>query len=229
MSFAPLSRDSELERILEPEVMDTDEEADGYQAMDHSGPNNAFVDRLIELGAKGHMLDIGCGPGSIPILIAERIPDAYVTGVDLSPKMLAHAERAKQSSPAAERITFELADAKGLPFEDRSFDVVCSNTILHHIPDPTFLLLEASRLVRPGGVLLIRDLYRPIHAEELARLVATYAKDDTPYNRELFRASLHAALTIDELADIAVDADLGEADLVVDTDRHMSLQMHCRD
>ena len=83
MPFAPLSRDSELERILEPEVMDTDEEADGYQAMDHSGPNSAFVDRLIELGAKGHVLDIGCGPGAIPILIAERIPDAYVTGVDL--------------------------------------------------------------------------------------------------------------------------------------------------
>lgn len=229
MAHTPLSRGSALERILEPEIMDTDEEADGYQAMDHSGPNNAFVDRLLELGVGqpgvDHVLDIGCGPGAIPILIAERIPTAHVTGVDLSPKMLAHAERAKASSPAAERVRFKLADAKGLPFEDRSFDVVCSNTILHHIPDPTFLLIEASRILRPGGVLLIRDLYRPATQAELERLVAEHAADDTPYNRELFRASLHAALTIDELADIAPDADLGEADLVVDTDRHMSLQM----
>lgn len=225
MPIPPISRDSELERILEPEVMDTDEEADGYQAMDHSGPNQAFVDRLIELGAKGQVLDIGCGPGAIPILIAERIPQAHVTGVDLSPKMLAHAERAKAASPAADRITFKLADAKGLPFEDRSFDVVCSNTILHHIADPTFLLIEASRLLRPGGVLLIRDLYRPANQAELDRLVATHAADDTPYNRELFRASLHAALTIDELADIAPDADLADAEVVVDTDRHMSLQL----
>lgn len=228
MSFDPLSRDSKLERILEPEVMDTDEEADGYQAMDHSGPNLAFVERLVELGAHDasspHVLDIGCGPGQIPILIAERIPNAHVTGVDLSPKMLAHAERARALSHAADRVTFQLADAKGLPFEDDSFDVVCSNTILHHIPDPTFLLIEASRLLAPGGVLLIRDLYRPATQAELERLVETYAADDTPHNRELFRASLHAALTIDELADIAPDADLLDAEVVVDTDRHMSLQ-----
>ena len=162
---------SELERILEPEVMDTTEEADGYAAMDHTGSGGAFVDRLIELGAEGYALDIGTGPGTIPLLACERIANLRIMAVDLSPKMLAHAERLRQGSPHKDRIKFQLADAKGLPFEDRSFDVVFSNTILHHIPDPTHMLIEAARLLRPGGTLLIRDLYRPRTKDELDELV----------------------------------------------------------
>ncbi len=215
---------SELERILEPEVMDTTEEADGYAAMDHTGSGGAFVDRLIELGAEGYALDIGTGPGTIPLLACERIANLRIMAVDLSPKMLAHAERLRQGSPHKDRIKFQLADAKGLPFEDRSFDVVFSNTILHHIPDPTHMLIEAARLLRPGGTLLIRDLYRPRTKDELDELVALHAAQDTPYNRELFRASLHAALSVEELAMVAESAFLEDADIVIDTDGHVSLQ-----
>ena len=225
MTIEPISRDSEIERELEPEVMDTDAEADGYEAMDHSGPNTAFVERLIELGASGQCLDIGCGPGHIPLLAAERIPALHITAVDMSEKMLVHARRAAADSEHGGRVRFEFADAKHLPFEDDSFDAVCSNTILHHIADPTHLLLEAARVLRPGGTLLIRDLYRPATAQVLAELVATYAEDDTPHNRELFRASLNAALTFNELRGISEDADLADADLVIDSDRHMSLQL----
>jgi ubiquinone/menaquinone biosynthesis C-methylase UbiE len=216
---------SELDRVLEPEVMDTVEEADGYAAMDHSGSGAAFVDRLIELGAQGYALDIGTGPGTIPVLACDRIANLRIVAVDLSPKMLAHAERLRDASPHKDRIDFQIADAKGLPFEDASFDVVFSNTILHHIPDPTHLLIEACRLLRPGGTLLIRDLYRPRTKEELEQLVTLHASEDTPYNRELFRASLHAALSVEELAMVAEAAFLEEAKIVVDTDRHVSLQL----
>jgi len=225
MSYTPLSRTSDLQRVLEPEVMDTHEEADGYAAMDHTAPNTAFVDRLIELGAHGAAVDIGCGPGTIPLMVVERIPEIHVTAVDLSEKMLAHARRLAAASPHAARLAFELGDAKGMGHEMHSFDTVFSNTILHHIPDPTHLLMEAERLLAPGGTLLIRDLYRPANQAELDRLVAKHAANDTPYNRELFRASLHAALTIEELEGIAEDAELADAELVIDSDRHMSLQL----
>jgi len=228
MPFTPLSRDSELERELEPEAMDTDEEADGYLAMDHTGPNTAFVNRLIELGARGRALDLGCGPGLIPLMALERIPDLRLVAVDLSEKMLAHARRLAEASPHKDRLTLRLGDAKGLEYEMHSFDTLFSNTILHHIPDPTHLLMEAARLLRPGGTLLIRDLYRPATEAELERLVALYAADDTPYNRELFRSSLKAALTLDELEGIAEDAELAHAELVVDSDRHMSLQLRAK-
>jgi len=213
-----------MQRTLEPEVMDTPEEADGYDAMDHSGPNAAFVDRLVELGAWGHMLDIGTGPGHIPLLVAERIGDATVVGVDLAEHMLAHAERHRADSPHGARVEFRRADAKGLGFPDGAFDTVFSNTILHHIPDPVPFLREAHRVLRPGGVLLIRDLFRPPTPARARELVALHAAGESVYNQELFRASLHAALTPDELRGAADAAGLRDVQLVVDTDRHMSLQ-----
>ena len=213
-----------MERTLEPEVMDTPEEADGYDAMDHTGPNAAFVDRLTELGASGRMLDIGTGPGHIPLLVAERLPDARVVGVDLAEHMLAHAERHRAASPCGDRVEFRRADAKGLDFEDDSVDAVFSNTILHHIPDPVPFLAEAWRVLRPGGALLIRDLFRPPTPERALELVHEHAAGENEYNRELFRASLHAALTPEELREVAAAAGLRGIEVVVDSDRHMSLQ-----
>lgn len=214
-----------MERVLEPEVMDTPEEADGYDAMDHSGPNRAFVERLVELGAHGSMLDIGTGPGLIPLLVCEHIQDARVIGIDLASHMLVHAERHRAASPYGSRVEFRLADAKGFDFEDASFDTVFSNTILHHIPDPKPFLAEARRVLKPDGVLLIRDLFRPGSNERALELVREHAASENRYNQELFRASLCAALTPDELREVADAAGLSEAAIAIDSDRHMSLQL----
>ena len=214
-----------MKRTLEPEVMDTVEEAAEYAAMDHTEANNAFVDRLVELGAHGQMLDIGTGPGDIPLLVCDRIDDAHVVAIDLAETMLEHAQRKLADSPHGERIRFQLADAKGLRFEEGSFDTVFSNTILHHIPEPADLLREAHRVLKPGGVLLIRDLMRPETAERADELVDQHAAGASPNQRELFRASLHASLTRDELRAVATECGFGDAEVVVDSDRHHSLQL----
>ncbi|RMH37742.1 MAG: class I SAM-dependent methyltransferase [Deltaproteobacteria bacterium] len=209
--------------------MDTAEEAADYDAMDHSEPNRAFVDRLFALGARGRMLDIGTGPGHIPLLVCERDPDAQVVGVDLSRHMLAVAERRRAQSPHAARVTFRIADAKALDEPTGAYDAVFSNTILHHIPDPRPFLAEAARVLRPGGALLIRDLMRPATEAEVDALVARHAADCTPRQRELFRASLCAALTVDELRAMADEVGLAHAEIAVDSDRHMSLQIAARE
>jgi len=212
-----------MERTLEAEVMDTAEDADAYDAMDHRGPNAAFVARLVELGARGRMLDVGTGPGHIPLLVVEALAGAHVTGVDLSSNMLRHAERKRAASPHAARLAFALADAKGLGDPDGSFDAVFSNTILHHIPDPRPFLREAWRVLRPGGAFLIRDLYRPPTPARALELTRQHAGDATPEQQELFRASLHAALAPDELRALARECGVA-AEVVLDSDRHMSLQ-----
>ena len=214
-----------MKRVLEPEVMDTAEEADGYDEMDHSGPNRALVERLLELGVHGRVLDIGTGPGHIPLLLCDRVAEVRVVGVDLAATMLAHAARHLAQSPHAARVQFELADAKRLQYADASFDSVYSNTILHHVPDPLPFLCEARRVLKPGGVLLIRDLFRPSSAREVEKLVKLHAAAESAYNQELFRASLCAALTAEELREVAREAGLGQAALVIDSDRHMSLQL----
>ena len=217
-----------LDRVLEPEVMDTVEDATEYDTMDHSGPNESFVERLFAVGATGSMLDIGTGPGHIPLLVCERDAEARVLGIDLADSMLAVAERHRSASPHAARVRFERADAKGLAYADGSFDTVYSNTILHHIPDPLPFLAEARRVLKRGGALLIRDLYRPRTRTELDHLVREHAGEASDYQQRLFAESLHAALTPTELRALADRAGLADASLVVDTDRHMSLQLAAR-
>jgi ubiquinone/menaquinone biosynthesis C-methylase UbiE len=214
-----------MKRVLEPEVMDTPDEANHYDAMDNSAPNRAFVERLVELKASGSMLDIGCGPGHIPLLVCECLPEARVVGIDLSENMLRHARRRLAASPFGERIDYRLGNATALDFPDAAFDSVFSNTILHHLPDPESLLREAARLLRPGGTLLIRDLFRPESPERVAELVQEHAAQETATNRELFRASLCAALSPEELRRTADAAGLELAELTIDSDRHMSLQI----
>ncbi len=214
-----------MDRTLEPEVMDTAEEAAAYDEMDHSAVNQAFVDRLLALGARGRLLDLGTGPGDIPLLIVERVADCTVVGVDLSPGMLELAQKRRAGARQAERIKFRLADAKDLDFEDASFDAVFSNTVLHHLADPRPFLREARRVLRPRGTLLIRDLYRPSNRARVDELVRMYASTASPSGREMFRASLCAALMPSELRALADECGLAEARLMVDTDRHMSLQL----
>jgi len=95
-----------MQRELEPEVMDDVAEAEAYDAMDNSQPNQAFVDRLVELGAAGYCLDIGTGNGLIPLGFCERLPEAICVGVDLSRPMLDLAMRRRATSGVAGRVTF---------------------------------------------------------------------------------------------------------------------------
>jgi ubiquinone/menaquinone biosynthesis C-methylase UbiE len=146
--------------------------------------------------------------------------------VDLSEHMLSHARAARDASLFADRLDYRRGDAKALEFPDACFDAVYSNTILHHIPEPASFLREAHRVLHPGGALLIRDLFRPATAERVEELVSRHAGDATLAQRALFRDSLHAALTPEELRRAADAAGLEQAQLVVDTDRHVSLQLH---
>ena len=117
-----------------------------------------------------------------------------------------------------------MGEKGGCDLPDDSFDAVFSNTILHHIPEPAMMLAEAARVLKPGGLLLIRDLYRPGSIDELNTLVEQHAGDCDAEQRKLFADSLHTALTPDELRTLADANGLTDCEIVIDTDRHMSLQ-----
>jgi len=217
-----------LTRILEPEYMDDPAEAAAYDAMDHREPNEAFVKRLLSLGARGRMLDLGTGPGDIPIMICQQQAGAHITAIDAAMSMLKIAAHKVHEEQLTHRIALQQADVKRLPFADGCFDVVFSNTILHHLPEPVTMLHEARRVLRQGGCLLIRDLYRPKDQTTLDALVAQHAGDCDDSQRRLFAESLRAALTPKELRQLADTAGLADATIVIDTDRHMSLMLPMR-
>lgn len=214
-----------MKRILEPEVMDTREEAEAYDAMDHTAVNIAFVERVVELGAnQGHFLDLGTGPAQIPIFLAQRCPKIQITGIDLSVNMLALGEQHVAEAGLADRVALECVDAKTLPYPDQSFEGVVSNSIIHHLPDPLTAFHEISRVVRPDGLILIRDLMRPDTPQAAQALVDRYAADDTPYQQKLFYDSFLAALTIPEIEIMLAQTGLTDTIVAQSSDRHWSVE-----
>jgi ubiquinone/menaquinone biosynthesis C-methylase UbiE len=194
--------------------MDTAEEAADYDAMDHSQVNRVFVDDLLAFmdpvereQARGphdqtipRILDVGTGTALIPIELARRGRPVRITAIDLADEMLKVGRRHVAAAGLSDVISLELVDAKGLPYADRTFDVVMSNSIVHHIPEPGGTLAEMARVLRPGGLLFVRDLSRPASAGAVESIVQTYAGSENERQQQLFRQSLHAALTVDEVA-----------------------------
>jgi ubiquinone/menaquinone biosynthesis C-methylase UbiE len=221
-----------LARILEPELMDTAEDAHEYDTMDHTVVNAQFVTDLLAVMSEWSLtrpaetptilqiLDLGAGTAQIPIELVRRTDSVHVTAVDAAENMLALARSNVAAASLSGHITIALADAKSLPFDSASFPVVISNSIVHHIGQPGDVIAEAIRVTEPGGLLFHRDLVRPNDEDELQRLVSTYASDATPYQRRLFANSLRAALTLDEMRN-AVAGFGGLPDAVqMTSDRH---------
>lgn len=212
-----------LPRVLEPEAMDTPDEAREYDAMDHAAVNAAFVaDFLAAHGPcrGGAILDVGTGPARIPIALARADPLAPVLGIDLARHMLDRARRNVDEAGLSGRIKLQNVDAKGVPYPDGQFEAVISNSIVHHIPEPAAALAEMARLVAPGGTLFARDLCRPGDEAGLARIVREYAGDESESARALFEASLRAALTLGEMRDLVAALGLPPEGVAMSSDRH---------
>src|SRR5947209_13366565 len=111
-----------LPRVLEPEVMDSAEEARDYDAMDHATVNRAFVaDFLAAAGRRADLnpiLDVGTGTAQIPIELCRQWPAARVTGIDLAEHMLRLGRDNVRRAGLDDRIRLERCDAKQLPYPE---------------------------------------------------------------------------------------------------------------
>jgi ubiquinone/menaquinone biosynthesis C-methylase UbiE len=104
------------------------------------------------------VLDVGCGPGTITLDLAEAVgPSGEVTGIENVAAPLEHARRTAAERGDA-RTRFELADVMALPYADASFDVVHAHQVLQHLTDPVGALREMARVTRPGGLVAVRDV-----------------------------------------------------------------------
>jgi ubiquinone/menaquinone biosynthesis C-methylase UbiE len=215
-----------LPRVLEPEVMDTAEEAAEYDAMDHGAVNRRFCEDLLAIEPEPRrVVDVGTGTARIPVVLCELHPRCSVVATDLAEHMLAVARG--NVARFADRIELVRVDAKGSSLPARAFDVVMSNSIVHHIPEPAFFFAEALRLCAPGGLLFVRDLERPRDENALQGLVATYAANDTAKQRGLFADSLRAALTVDEVVELVRPLGVPPSAVRRTSDRHWTLVHRC--
>lgn len=103
------------------------------------------------------LLDLGCGPGSITLDLAEAVgPEGRVVGVDAVEAPLVAARRAAEVRKDS-TTEFRVADAYELPFDADSFDVAHAHQVMQHLADPVAALRELARVVRPGGLVAVRD------------------------------------------------------------------------
>jgi len=214
-----------LPRILEPEVMDSAEEARDYDAMDHAVVNRVFVaDFLAAWTGSNPILDLGTGTAQIPIELCRQARDAQVVAVDLAEHMLRRAAENVRGAGLESRIQLQRCDAKGLGFADGFFAALMSNSIVHHIPEPAVVVGQMVRVVRPGGLLFVRDLVRPAGDAQVRHLIQSYAGDANAHQQAMFEASLRAALTVPEVQTLVAMLGMDPAQVRQTSDRHWTWQ-----
>lgn len=113
--------------------------------------------QALQLPSGSRGLDAGCGIGLQALLLAEAVgPAGHVTGLDISPEFLLHAEEIVKKSGLSERISFQEGDVRKLPFKDNTFDWAWSANCVGYAPlEPLPLVNELARVVKPGGSVAI--------------------------------------------------------------------------
>jgi ubiquinone/menaquinone biosynthesis C-methylase UbiE len=206
--------------------MDTPQEARDYDSMDHAAVNRLFVSDLLAFLAtlpeqeRHDILDLGTGTAQIPIEFCRQSPQGRILAVDAAIEMLELARYNLELASVTTRVQLAHVDAKQLPYPDAMFDIVMSNSIVHHIPEPATALAEAARVLKPGGAIFFRDLMRPESDAEVQRLVELYAGECNDHQRAMFDASLRAAITLDEVQALIAPLGFSAESVTATSDRH---------
>jgi len=126
---------------------------------DHAGVykmcKKDYPDVLAELEKEPFtdLLDCGCGTAPMLTLLHKKYPEKHYTGIDLTPKMIEVARAKKMKG-----VKLVVGDCENLPFDSGSFDAVICCESFHHYPNPQEFFNSVSRVLRPGGRLILRDM-----------------------------------------------------------------------
>lgn len=213
-----------MERIPEPELMDGPEQARAYAAADFSAPHDHFIEqfrtRFPGFPGTGTVLDLGCGPADISIRFARAWPDCHVIGIDGARAMLAEGKIAVSAAGLDTRIQLLEGYLPGADLPNHGYVAVISNSLLHHMRDPSAFWHTVARHAARGTPLAVMDLMRPSDDRAVEDLVATYAQDAPTVLQHDFRHSLKAAYRPDEVQEQMQAAGLAHLSAEAISDRH---------
>lgn len=187
-----------MERRREPELMDDKAQARAYAEADFNDSDSSFIDlfkeRFADADVQGYVLDLGCGPGNVSFRFARAFPGCIVHGVDGSEAMLAFArELLRQDEGLSGRLEFIKGVFPGVKLPRDGYDVIISNSMLHHLGDPQNMWEEIKRLGRSGCLVFIMDLRRPTSPASARLLVDRHAGREPAILRRDFYNSLLAS------------------------------------
>ncbi len=214
-----------MERIPESELMDDPEQALAYAMADFSEPDSQFMRLFMEQfgsDVKGYVLDLGCGPGNISFRFARVFPDCIVHAIDGSKEMIRIASNFLAEIPEVKsRLLFIEAIIPDINPPLDCYDVIISNSLLHHLHEPLILWNTVKKFSRPGTIVFIRDLRRPSSKEEAQRIVQTYSGNEPEILKRDFYNSLLAAFTVSEIKEQLKNSGLGYLEVKDSGDRHL--------
>jgi ubiquinone/menaquinone biosynthesis C-methylase UbiE len=212
-----------MQRVPEPELMDDPEQALAYARADFSEPHEHFISLFREHcgePGKATVLDLGCGPGDICRRFARAFPDCHIHAVDASTPMLELGRSDSRAARLHQRIDFIHARLPVAELPAAPYDVIISNSLLHHLGDPQILWQSLVRFGRPSTQIFVMDLLRPESTRRAAELVEKYADGEPEVLQTDFYNSLCAAYTPDEVMAQLRSQGLGTLKVTTASDRH---------
>lgn len=191
-----------MDRILEPELMEEYAQVVAYAEANFEQPHNDFIERLQGVvdnpDFNGKALDLGCGSGDISRRFLSAYPDAEVHAVDGSKLMLEHG-LLLTGPRLVTKLQYIYGKLPEIDLPETGYDVIFSNSLLHHLPDPQILWDTVKKYGRPGSKIIVMDLIRPHSAETAKKIVGTYAAGEPEILQRDFYQSLLAAFTVEEI------------------------------
>lgn len=213
-----------MNRIAERELMDAPAHAQAYARADFSAPHDAFVHGFaarFPQFVSGRVLDLGCGPADISVRFARRYPQARITAIDGAAAMLALARERVAAEALGSRIELAQVYLPDPALAAQKFDVVISNSLLHHLATPAALWNLVAAQAH-ATLIYVVDLLRPESDADLQALVTTHAADEDPLLVSDFANSLRAAYRPDEIR-TQLDAAQLQLQVEVISDRHIAI------
>jgi len=220
-----------LTRTPEPELMNEAEQALAYAQADFSVPHNQFIDLFrsgfANLAVDGAVLDVGCGPADVTLRFAKAYPDCRIDGVDGAPAMLALGRASIEVAGLSRRINLIEGYLPGAILPRSHYEVILSNSLLHHLADPQVLWEAIRRYGKPRAAIFIMDLRRPDTSKEIETLVRQHAAGEPPILQRDFHHSLHAAYRPEEVRQQINQAGLEALTVTAIGDRHLIIHGYC--
>ena len=184
-----------MKRVPEPDLMEQKEQAYAYANADFSDSNGLFLEKLFEFCSitdETKILDVGCGDGEIPIEIYKKTK-SKITVLDGSSAMLDEFSK-KMSVNNVDDIKIIQRRYEDTHLSEKSFDILISNSVLHHVKSPKKFWEKSFNLVRQQGQIVLMDLFRPSSEHELLTILDKYGGNN-PVLLNDFENSLRAAYT----------------------------------
>ena len=217
-----------MKRTPEPEeLMDEPAQALAYAEADFSESNLLFIDLFRQLHPapfNGRALDLGCGPADIPLRFCSAYPDARIDALDGAQAMLDLAQKAIAENTLEHRISLHCSFLPATDLQAHYYDAVLSNSLLHHLAQPSDIWTTVKHCAKQGATILVMDLLRPESPTVVDMLVDKYAADAPEVLATDFRNSLHAAYTLEEVRDQLQKAGLEKLTVSQVSDRHLAVQ-----